>query len=71
MDNIQPDLSIENLLKNWPETIPVFTRHRMACIGCCMSCYETIASAAEIYSLPLPGFLDELNKAVATPGPET
>ncbi len=65
MEDIHPDLNIEELLKKYPETIPVFARHRMACIGCVMSCYETIASAAEIYSLSLPGFLDELKKAMA------
>lgn len=61
---ITPDLNVEYVLKNWPETIPVFLKHRMGCVGCTMASYETLTSAAEIYQLPLQRFMDELQRAV-------
>jgi hybrid cluster-associated redox disulfide protein len=52
--------SISELLSRWPEVIPIFTRHHMGCVGCTMSAYETVASAAEIYRLPVDDFLREI-----------
>lgn len=56
---------ISELLKRWPEVIPVFNRHKMACVGCTMSAYETVASAAEIYHLQVDQFLSELVKTIS------
>jgi hybrid cluster-associated redox disulfide protein len=68
MDNqFKPETIVAELLAEHPEAIPVFTRHRMGCVGCTMSCYETLGSAAEIYRLSLTGFLDELRMAVNVP----
>ena len=61
---IQPDLSVADVLQRWPQTIPVFLRHRMGCVGCTMAEYETISSAAEIYKLPLNRFLTELQQTI-------
>lgn len=29
-----PDLPLADLMTRWPQTIPVFIRHRMLCVGC-------------------------------------
>ena len=52
------------MLERWPQTIPVFLRHRMACIGCAMAPFETLADVAAIYSLPLSRFLNELQQTI-------
>lgn len=62
---ITPDSIVADVLQRWPETIRVFTRHRLACIGCTMAEYETVSSAAEIYGLQLDDFLTELHAAVS------
>lgn len=59
------DTPISALLERWPETIPVFTRRRMGCVGCTMAEYETVASAARIYHLPVDEFLKELLQALS------
>ncbi len=64
MMELHEGTNISEILDRWPETIPVFTRHHMACIGCTMSPYETISGAAEIYHLPLHDFIEELQNAI-------
>jgi hybrid cluster-associated redox disulfide protein len=64
--DIHPEMPISELLSRWPQTIPVFQKHRMACVGCSMANFETISSAADIYQLPLISFIVELNEAVQT-----
>lgn len=61
---IHPEMVISELLRRWPQAIPVFQKHKMACVGCSMSDFETVSSAAEIYHLSLGCLLDELQEAV-------
>lgn len=58
-----PDQVVDDVLKTWPTTIPVFMRHKMACVGCSMAPYETVAEAATTYGLEVPGFVEELRDA--------
>jgi hybrid cluster-associated redox disulfide protein len=58
------DLIVGDVLTRWPQTLPVFVRHRMSCLGCGMSRFETISEAAAIYGLPPEGFVVELEQAI-------
>ncbi len=57
-------LNVSEVLTCWPETAPVFIRHRMACIGCPMSTFETLEGAALIYGLDLDSFVRELQQTI-------
>ena len=59
-----PDLSLSDLLAGWPETIPVFLRHRMLCVGCLVGPFHTVADACAEYGLDEDAFHDELRLAV-------
>jgi hybrid cluster-associated redox disulfide protein len=64
-NRIPADISISELLEKWPAAIPIFLKHHMACPGCGMSNFETLASAAEIYHISLQQLIPEIEKAVA------
>jgi len=55
-----PDITIALLLKKWPELISVFIRHRMACVGCSLSRFETVSDAVVVYNIPYDAFHQEL-----------
>jgi hybrid cluster-associated redox disulfide protein len=61
---LEASLTVEELLACWPQTIPVFIRHRMACVGCVMAPFETLAEVAAIYKLDLDSFLRELEQSI-------
>ena len=52
-------------LSRHPGAASVFLAHRMACVGCSLSAFDTLADAAREYRLPLAPFLDELERAAA------
>lgn len=52
-------------LSRHPAAASVFLAHRMACVGCSLSAFDTLADAAREYRLPLAPFLDELEHAAA------
>ncbi len=62
---ILPGLVVEDVLARWPETIPIFLKHGMACVGCDMSKFETIESAAGIYHIEVGELVEELKQAVS------
>jgi hybrid cluster-associated redox disulfide protein len=65
-NNLSPELNVEYVLSRWPETIPVFLKYRMGCVGCTMASYETLSNAAKIYKLPLNIFIQDLQIAVSS-----
>ena len=56
--------TIDEVLTNWPETAVVFKHHNMACIGCDVAHFYTIADAAAVYKLPVDEFVSELESVI-------
>ncbi|RKF16173.1 DUF1858 domain-containing protein [Roseovarius spongiae] len=60
-----PDLPIADLLRNWPQAVAVFMRHRMLCVGCLISSFHTVIDACDEYALDESEFRRELRQAVS------
>ena len=69
MERTMAEMTVEEILNRWPATVPVFMRHRMACVGCDLAGLETLAEAVSIYGLNLAFFMDELHQAVKSTTP--
>lgn len=61
---LESGLTVAEVLARWPQTIPVFLRHRMACVGCAITPFETLAEVTKIYKLDLDCFLSELEQII-------
>ncbi len=57
---LTPDLTVAEIMERWPATIAVFLAYRMACVGCFMAPFDTLAEAAGNYRLDV----DELLRAL-------
>jgi hybrid cluster-associated redox disulfide protein len=57
--------SVDHVMRKWPQTIHVFIRYRMACIGCPVAPFHTVATAAAEHGIGLAKFLRELGRAAA------
>lgn len=57
------DETVEALLRRWPQALPVFLHHHMACPGCPMAAFETVEEVCRVYRVPLETFLQELAEA--------
>ena len=55
---------VADVLKHWPQTISVFQKYKMGCVGCVMAPFETLAEVAVIYHLSLLDFLEDLRIAI-------
>ncbi len=59
------DLELNVLMNNWPETISVFLRHHMLCVGCTIGPFHTVIDACREYDLDEEAFRKELRYAVS------
>ena len=59
---ISGEMAISEAISRWPETIPVFMKHGLHCIGCPMAMSETIEQAAEGHGINASELIKELNK---------
>lgn len=66
MDQANPlaRMTIENLLDAHPQVTAVFIRRRMACVGCALSSYCTLAYAAHVYDISLPSLVAECQDTI-------
>ncbi len=55
---------VEEIFNSWPQTVPVFLRHRMGCVGCSMASFEPLSNALEIYRLDIESFIVELEDSL-------
>ena len=58
------DLPLADLMEAWPETVPVFLRHDMLCVGCMIAPFHTVVDACAEYGLVIDEFVAELCAAV-------
>lgn len=59
-----PDLPLEELMSRWPETITVFMRHKMLCVGCLVGPFHTVIDACAEYGLEVEAFYAELAASI-------
>ena len=57
--------NIESILGRWPQTVSVFLRYKLACIGCTMAPFETLADVLSNYSLSEDQFLADIQKSIS------
>ena len=59
-----PDLSLADLLRIWPEAARVFLRHRTACVGCPIAPFHTVLDTCAEYRLDEAAFRAALREAI-------
>lgn len=62
---IDPDMSLDEIMRRWPATVSVFMKRRMSCVGCPIASFHTIVDAAEEYHLDEDQFAEELALAIS------
>ena len=65
---IDKEMKIEDVLRRYPQAIPVFERFGIDCAQCQLSEYENLEHGAKVHGIDLPTLLRELNKALTVKG---
>jgi len=63
-----PDLLVSDVMRQWPQTIQVFVHRHMACPGCAIAGFHTLAEVAAEYDIDVDDLLGELQASVSQAG---
>jgi hybrid cluster-associated redox disulfide protein len=59
-----PTMLVSEVMETWPQTIQVFVRLRMACPGCPIARFHTLAEVAAEYQMDPATLLRELQECI-------
>ena len=62
--NIDPDMTVDEIMRRWPATIRVMIRNRMLCVGCPIAIFHTVADACNAHDVEMEPFCEELLEAM-------
>ncbi|HLC96690.1 MAG TPA: DUF1858 domain-containing protein [Candidatus Nanoarchaeia archaeon] len=65
MKKVTKDMPITKVLQEHPETISVFEKHGLHCIGCHLVYYDNIEHGCMAHNIDTKKLIDELNKTIA------
>jgi len=63
-DSMLTEMSIEDILKEWPLTAAVFSHYSSSCIGCAIASFCKIEDAVNYYGLPKNEFINALRLVI-------
>ncbi len=63
---ITKEMTIDEVVTEYPETMMVFMRHGLHCIGCHVSAFESIEEGAMAHGINIDALVSDLNKVVAS-----
>lgn len=62
---ITKKMNIADIAVNHPESMEVFMKHGMHCIGCMAAQFETLEQGCEAHSIDADELVKDLNKAIS------
>lgn len=64
MAKITKEMGIMDIVQNYPETVEVFQKFGMGCIGCAAAHFENLEAGAKVHGIDLDAMLEAMNEAI-------
>ena len=61
---ITEDMNIREVIDKYPETVSVFAKYNMGCIGCIAASFESLKDIAAVHGTDVKAFVKDLNEAI-------
>lgn len=64
MMKITKQMGIQEIVDKYPQTVAVFFKHGLGCLGCAAAHFESIEQGATAHGLNVDALIEDLNKVV-------
>lgn len=61
---VTKDMSIIEIVQTYPETIEVFAKHGLGCIGCAAARFENLEAGAKVHGIDPDKLVEEINEII-------
>ena len=65
MSEITKDMGLLEIVQKYPETIEVFQRYGLGCLGCAAARFENLEAGAKVHGIDVEKMVEDLNTAIA------
>ena len=66
-EKITKEMPIGKVVSEHPETIEVFMRHGLHCVGCAVAQFENIEQGASAHGIDVDSLINDLNSKISKP----
>lgn len=64
MTKVTKDMSIIDIVQNYPETLEVFQKYGLGCIGCAAARFENLEAGAKVHGVNPEVMVEEINAII-------
>lgn len=61
---IDPNMTVDEIMRRWPSTIRIFMRHDMLCVGCPIGTFHNVKDACSAHEVDEASFSADLVTAM-------
>lgn len=61
---LDPDMPVDEVMRQWPATISVMLKHRMLCVGCPIGPFHSVTEACRAHGLDEDAVVSELVEVI-------
>ncbi len=62
---IAKEMTIGEIIRRYPQTVPIFERYGLTCYECQIAEYEALEHGAGVHKIDVEKLLEELNQLIA------
>lgn len=63
-EKITKEMGIIEVVQQYPQTLEVFQRYGLGCIGCAAARFENLEAGAKVHGIDVDDFIADLNAAI-------
>ncbi|EKE04173.1 MAG: hypothetical protein ACD_20C00098G0001 [uncultured bacterium] len=63
-NKVTKDMSIIDIVQNYPESIEVFAKNGLGCIGCAAARYENLEAGAKVHGIDPDQLVADINEVI-------
>ncbi len=64
MSKVTKDMGILDIVQNYPESLEVFQKYGMGCIGCAAARFENLEAGAKVHGIDPDEMVADINKLI-------
>ena len=64
MAKVTKEMSIIDIIQNYPESLPVFQKYGLGCVGCAAARFENLEAGAKVHGVDPDEITADINKAI-------
>ena len=62
MGKVTKEMNILDIVNNYPQSVEVFMKYGLGCIGCAAARFENLEAGAKVHGIDVDEMVDAMNK---------